>query len=121
MAPEGTLYAIDPYEKGRLGFSIPRVVGRRELESRAERPRRLGPEGRARKRRAAADIRDGGPFDFVFVDDATDLRDAARRVGGLVAARRGPVASSRCTSAGASPSDAPEEQQRASDTPERWS
>jgi predicted O-methyltransferase YrrM len=69
MAPEGTLYAIDPYEKGRLGFSIPRVVGRRELErvrnGRVVWVRKAGAEA-AR----SADIRDAGPFDFVFVDDA---------------------------------------------------
>jgi predicted O-methyltransferase YrrM len=69
MASEGTLFAVDPYEKGRLGFSIPRIVGRRELErvrnGRVVWVRKAGAEA-AR----SADIRDAGPFDFVFVDDA---------------------------------------------------
>jgi hypothetical protein len=31
MAPDGTFYAVDSYQKGRLGLSIPRIVGKREL------------------------------------------------------------------------------------------
>jgi predicted O-methyltransferase YrrM len=69
MAPDGVLYAVDPYEPGRLGFSIPRVVGRSELE-------RI-PNGRVVWIRAtgadaatSADIRSAAPFDFVFIDAA---------------------------------------------------
>jgi len=69
MAPGGTFYAVDPYEKGRLGFSIPRIVGRRELEhvknGRVVWVRKPGVEA-AR----SPEIKAGGPFDFVFVDDA---------------------------------------------------
>src|SRR5262245_38266785 len=32
MAGDGVLYAVDPYPPGRLGISLPRIVGRRELK-----------------------------------------------------------------------------------------
>ncbi len=69
MAPEGTLYAIDPYEKGRLGFSIPRVVGRREL-GRVQNGRVVWVRKPGAVAARSPEIRAGGPFDFVFVDDA---------------------------------------------------
>jgi predicted O-methyltransferase YrrM len=31
MAPDGVLYAVDPYFVGRLGFSAPQVIARREV------------------------------------------------------------------------------------------
>jgi methyltransferase family protein len=69
MAPNGTFYAVDPYQKGRLGVSIPRIVGRRELgrirNGRVEWIRMSGID--AARSRA---IRDVAPFDFVFIDDA---------------------------------------------------
>lgn len=69
MAPDATLYAVDPYQKGRLGFSIPRVIGRRELgrirNGRVVWIRRTGEEA-ARSREILSVL----PFDFVFVDDA---------------------------------------------------
>jgi hypothetical protein len=69
MAPDGVLYAVDPYEPGRLGFSIPRVVGRSELGR--------VPNGRVAWIRATGadaatspEIRNAAPFDFVFIDAA---------------------------------------------------
>jgi predicted O-methyltransferase YrrM len=32
MAPEGVLYAVDPYFPGQLGFSVPRVIAHREVD-----------------------------------------------------------------------------------------
>jgi predicted O-methyltransferase YrrM len=69
MAPDGVFYAVDPYEPGRLGFSIPRVVGRAELDR--------VPNGRVVWIRATGadaasgdDVRSAAPFDFVFIDAA---------------------------------------------------
>jgi predicted O-methyltransferase YrrM len=69
MAPDGTLYAIDPYEKGRLGFSIPRVVGRRELQ-RVQNGRVVWVRKSGADAARSPEIRAAGPFDFIFVDDA---------------------------------------------------
>lgn len=93
MASNGTLYAVDPYEKGRLGFSIPRMVGTRELAAvkngRVVWVRAMGCEAaRTDAMRAAS------PFDLVFVDAAQTyetLRDEWEAwapliaVGGLIA------------------------------------
>jgi predicted O-methyltransferase YrrM len=69
MSPEATLYAVDPFPKGRLGFSIPRFVARREV--------RQVPTGRViwvrQTGEAAARMemmREHPPIDFVFVDNA---------------------------------------------------
>jgi predicted O-methyltransferase YrrM len=69
MAPDATFYAIDPYEKGRLGFSIPRVVGRRELQ-RVQNGRVVWVRKSGAEAARSPEIRAAGPFDFVFVDDA---------------------------------------------------
>jgi predicted O-methyltransferase YrrM len=69
MADDGVLFAVDPYEPGRLGFSIPRIVGRAEV-ARVRRGevdwiRQTGQEA------AASDhMRRQAPFDFVFIDAA---------------------------------------------------
>lgn len=68
MAPDATLYAVDPYESGRLGFSVPRIVGMNELgrvhNGRVVWVRKTGTDaGRTEEIRRA-------PFDFVFIDDA---------------------------------------------------
>ena len=68
MAPDATLYAVDPYERGRLGFSIPRLVGMNEVgrirNGRVVWVRATGTDaGRTPEIRRA-------PFDFVFIDDA---------------------------------------------------
>ena len=69
MSPDATLYAVDPFPKGRLGFSIPRLVARREV--------RRVPTGRViwvrQTGEAAArmeTMREPPPIDFVFVDNA---------------------------------------------------
>jgi predicted O-methyltransferase YrrM len=68
MTPEATLYAVDPFPRGRLGFSIPRLVARREV--------RQVPKGRViwvRETGEAAarmDMIREQPIDFVFVDNA---------------------------------------------------
>ena len=76
MSPQGTLYAIDPYERGHLGFSAPRVIAKREL-------------GRVRNgcvvwlRKTGADaarsaeIRAIAPLDFVFIDAAQTYESLA--------------------------------------------
>src|SRR5262245_50258661 len=68
MSPDATLYAVDPYERGRLGFSIPRIVGMNEVgrvrNGRVVWVRKTGAEaGRTAEIRRV-------PFDFVFIDDA---------------------------------------------------
>jgi hypothetical protein len=69
MAPDGFLYAVDPYMPGRLGFSIPRIVGMREVDR-----VRNGRVVWVRKTGVAAgqspEIQRAAPFDFIFVDDA---------------------------------------------------
>ena len=68
MSPEATLYAVDPFPRGRLGFSIPRLVARGEV--------RQVPNGRViwvRETGEAAarmDMLREQPIDFVFVDNA---------------------------------------------------
>ena len=69
MAPDGTLYAIDPYEKGHFGFSIPRIVGMREL-GRIRNGRVVWVRLTGSEAAGSREIREVAPFDFVFVDDA---------------------------------------------------
>ena len=67
MAPDATLYAVDPFPPGRLGFSTHRLIATREVAS-------LGSGTvvwiRKTAAEAAADRRvlDGGGFHFVFLD-----------------------------------------------------
>lgn len=69
MARDGVLYAVDPYPPGRLGISLPRIVGRRELKritnGRVEWIREVGSETAT-----SGAMREAAPFDFVFVDAA---------------------------------------------------
>jgi hypothetical protein len=69
MASDATLFAIDPYERGRLGFSAPRIIGRRELAS-----VRNGRVVWVRKTGADAaqspEILEAIPLEFVFIDNA---------------------------------------------------
>lgn len=67
MAPDGILFAVDPYRRGRLGFSTQRVIARHEVSrirnGRVEWVRITGREA------AALHIAwDRPPVDFVFVD-----------------------------------------------------
>jgi predicted O-methyltransferase YrrM len=67
IAPDGELYAVDPFYKGRFGFSTQRIIAQREVSSVANGTivwlRQTAAE-------AAADpsISGGRPFDFVFLD-----------------------------------------------------
>src|SRR5205807_2205537 len=65
MAPEATLFAIDPYPAGRLGFSMPMVIAHREVRrvsnGSVKWVRKTGVEISGSL--AASEI-----FDFVFID-----------------------------------------------------
>src|SRR5205814_5561841 len=63
MAPAGTLWAVDPYPTGRLGFSTQRVIAHRTV-----RPFDRGRVHwlRTTGREAAPLV--GGPVDFLFID-----------------------------------------------------
>jgi predicted O-methyltransferase YrrM len=67
MAPDGTLFAVDPFPPGRLGFSTHRLIATREVASPAN-----GTVVWIRKTSAdaATDRRvlEGGGFQFVFLD-----------------------------------------------------
>ena len=69
MAPDGVLYAVDPYEPGRLGFSIPRVVGRTELD-RVRNGRVVWIRATGAEAAQSDEIKGSAPFDFVFIDAA---------------------------------------------------
>lgn len=67
MAPDGVLFGVDPYPRGRLGFSAQRVIARREVSR--------SPGGEVRWLRltgeeAARHLAEAGepPVDFVFID-----------------------------------------------------
>jgi predicted O-methyltransferase YrrM len=68
MAPDATLYAVDPFPRGRLGVSFPRAIARREVgrvaNGRVIWLRSLGAD--AARHVAAA----GVPVDFVLIDNA---------------------------------------------------
>ena len=69
MAPDAVLYAIDPYEKGRLGFSAPRIIGRAEV-GRVRGGRVVWIRATGHDAAGSAEIRAVAPFDFVFIDAA---------------------------------------------------
>ncbi len=67
MAADGVLFAVDPFEPGRLGFSAQRVIARRQVETQRQGTvqwmRMTGVAAAAAYRQA------GGPAaDFVFID-----------------------------------------------------
>lgn len=67
MAADGVLFAVDPFEPGRLGFSAQRVIARRQVETQRQGTvqwmRMTGVAAAAAYRKA------GGPAaDFVFID-----------------------------------------------------
>jgi predicted O-methyltransferase YrrM len=69
MSPAATLYAVDPFAKGRLGFSMPRLIARREVgHVRNGRVIWLRLTGEAAARMEM--MREQPPIDFVFVDNA---------------------------------------------------
>ena len=67
MAADGILYAVDPYPKGRFGFSAQRAIARRELARLANgrvQWQRLTGVAAARAYPASS----GAPVDFIFID-----------------------------------------------------
>ena len=85
MAPDATLFAIDPYVPGRFGVSIPRIVGRRELRRSTNGTGGVVEDDRSGRRRSEP-VRQMAPLDFVFVDAAQTYEGLRRRMGGVVAA-----------------------------------
>ncbi len=67
MAPDGVLVAVDPYPRGRLGVSLPRIIAKREVGrlscGTVRWVRTTGAE--AAERHAA---RRTEPIDFIFID-----------------------------------------------------
>ena len=77
MAGDGTYYAVDPYEKGRLGFSIQKVIATRELE-RVPNGRLIWVRQMGYEAARTPKIQRVAPFDFVFID-APQVHDTIRR------------------------------------------
>lgn len=67
MAPDGILLCIDPFPAGRLGFSAPRIIARREL-SRIPNGRLAWIRSTGRAAGMGYDLRNDGPIDFLFID-----------------------------------------------------
>ena len=67
MSPDGILLGVDPYPKGRFGFSVQRVIGQREVarisNGTVEWQRLTGVD--AAQLYAASD---NPPLDFIFID-----------------------------------------------------
>jgi predicted O-methyltransferase YrrM len=65
MAPDATIFAVDPYPIGRLGFSLHQVIAHSEVakvpNGKVEWIRQTGAQ-------AAQSLRVFAPFDFVFID-----------------------------------------------------
>lgn len=65
MASDATLFAVDPYPRGRLGFSMQFVIARKEVSQIANGSvrwiRKTGAE-------AAQELSGSKAFDFVFID-----------------------------------------------------
>lgn len=65
MAPDATLFAVDPYPRGRLGFSMHSVIAHREVaRTRNDSIQWLRLTGA----QAARHLSGSKPFDFVFID-----------------------------------------------------
>lgn len=67
MAPDATLFAVDPFPKGRLGFSTQRAIATREVEKTANGSVVWVRQTAAEAARTAP-VREGGGFDLVFLD-----------------------------------------------------
>jgi hypothetical protein len=76
MAADGTFYAIDPYQPGRLGISLPRLVAHGEL-GRVSNGRVVWIREQGVRASASDQIRTATPLDFVFIDSA-EFHDALR-------------------------------------------
>jgi hypothetical protein len=69
MAPDATLYAVDPYEPGRLGISFPQLIARREL-GRVSNGRVVWVRARGAAAAASPLMQAAAPFDVIFIDNA---------------------------------------------------
>jgi hypothetical protein len=67
MSPDGILYAVDPFETGRLGISIPLLIARGEL-GRVRNGRLVFVRQPGHQAAHSAAICAAAPFDFVFLD-----------------------------------------------------
>ena len=67
MAADGVLYAVNPFFRGRLGFSVQRVIARREVAA-VSNARVVWVRQTAVEAAANPLVRAGGPIDFVFLD-----------------------------------------------------
>jgi len=65
MAPNATVFAIDPYPAGRLGFSLQRIIAHKEVSQISRGSVRWIRQTGAQ---AAHSLRGSGLFDFVFID-----------------------------------------------------
>jgi len=87
MAPDATLFCIDPYPSGRLGFSLQRIIAMRELAKvRGGNVRWIRATGADAGRQFLA--ANEPPFDFVFIDgdhSFDGLRQDWENWSGLVA------------------------------------
>ena len=102
MAPDGVLLGVDPFPKGRLGFSAQRRIARREVAR--------VPNGEVRwERKAGVEAarewaaRGGAPVDFVFIDgdhSFEGLRGDWEAWSGLVAEGGVVALHDSCSSAG---------------------
>lgn len=67
MAPDGVLYAVDPFAPGRLGVSFQFHIARAEV-ARVPNGRVVWVRASAQSAAASDVIRRAAPFDFVFLD-----------------------------------------------------
>src|SRR5262249_2463344 len=67
MADEGTLFAVDPFPKGQLGFSTQRAIATHEVHK-VTKGRVVWIRQTAADAARNAAVREGGPFEFVFLD-----------------------------------------------------
>ena len=67
MASDATLYAVDPFPKGRLGFSTQRAIATTEVEQLSN-GRVVWIRQTAAEAATHPEVRDAGAFDFVFLD-----------------------------------------------------
>ena len=74
MASDGVLYAVDPYEPGRLGFSMQRIIARREVAraggGNVSWVRKTGVEAAA-----AFPALEPRPIEFLFIDAGHQYED----------------------------------------------
>ena len=69
IARDGVFFAVDPYPPGRMGFSLPRIVGRAEV-ARVRNGEVVWIRQPGVAAAASDRIRAAAPLDFVFIDDA---------------------------------------------------